>query len=66
MNVEQPEPNTFCVNNNINKLLVSGTFGSFVEKLQTSNQTHGFINLVKSISSGALPTDNIAWKCELY
>ena len=62
-NVEDPEPNTVCGDNNINKLLASGTFGTFVDKLQTSNQTNGFINLVKSISLGALPTDNIAWKC---
>ena len=48
------------------KLLSDEDFEKFVTVLHQDNQLPEFQNVVKSITNGSLPTDNIAWKSCLY
>ena len=41
-------------------------FEGFISTLQQAQQMDLFVNLVNAISSGALPTSNLAWKSSLY
>ena len=46
--------------------MLNPRFEGFISTLQQEQQLDLFVNLVNAISSGALPTSNLAWKRSLY
>ena len=56
----------FIKNKDVQKLVLNPQFEGFISALKEAQQFDSFVNLVNAISSGALPTSNLAWKSSLY
>ena len=56
----------FIKSKEVQKIALNPQFEGFIPALQLAQQVDLFVNLVNAISSGALPTSNLAWKSSLY
>ena len=55
----------FIKSKEVQKIALNPQFEGFISTLQQAQQMDLFVNLVNAISSGALPTSNLAWKSSL-
>ena len=56
----------FIKSKEVRKIVLNPWFEGFISTLQQVQQLDLFVNIVNAISSGALPTSNLAWKSSLY